>query len=111
VYLSGRYKTRYKTPTKHQKFINNFNMKRPDGPFPAVRTTLRSAGFGRLTPLCVRRTEPHPGRRSVARSSFFRSEGGREQHMYYVYLLRSTSSPDKTYIGYSEDLKQHLADH
>lgn len=31
--------------------------------------------------------------------------------MHYVYLIRSTSSPDKTYIGYSEDLKQRVTDH
>jgi predicted GIY-YIG superfamily endonuclease len=31
--------------------------------------------------------------------------------MYYVYLIRSTSSPDRTYIGFSEDLKQRMADH
>jgi putative endonuclease len=31
--------------------------------------------------------------------------------MYYVYLMRSVSFPDKTYIGYSEDLKHRIADH
>ena len=31
--------------------------------------------------------------------------------MFYVYLLRSISFPDKTYIGFSEDLKQRLSDH
>ena len=31
--------------------------------------------------------------------------------MYYVYLLRSLPSPDRTYIGFTEDLKQRLAAH
>lgn len=31
--------------------------------------------------------------------------------MFYVYYLRSQSFPDKTYIGFSTDLKQRLADH
>ncbi len=31
--------------------------------------------------------------------------------MYYVYLIRSISFPEQTYIGYSEDLKQRIADH
>ena len=31
--------------------------------------------------------------------------------MYYVYLIRSIAFPDKTYIGFSEDLKQRIADH
>jgi predicted GIY-YIG superfamily endonuclease len=31
--------------------------------------------------------------------------------MFYVYHLRSQSFPDKTYIGFSTDLKQRLADH
>lgn len=31
--------------------------------------------------------------------------------MYYVYLVRSTSNPSQTYIGFTEDLKQRLADH
>ena len=31
--------------------------------------------------------------------------------MHYVYLIRSVSFPDKTYIGFSEDLKQRLTDH
>jgi predicted GIY-YIG superfamily endonuclease len=29
--------------------------------------------------------------------------------MYYVYFLRSTSSPDQTYIGFSKDLKKRIA--
>lgn len=31
--------------------------------------------------------------------------------MFYVYYLRSKSSPEKTYIGYTGNLKQRLADH
>ncbi len=31
--------------------------------------------------------------------------------MYYVYLLRSINSPDKTYIGYTEDLKARMRAH
>jgi putative endonuclease len=31
--------------------------------------------------------------------------------MYYVYLLRSLSSPDHTYVGFTEDLKQRLVAH
>ena len=31
--------------------------------------------------------------------------------MYYAYLIRSISSPDQTYIGFTEDLKQRLANH
>jgi len=37
------------------------------------------------------------------------SEGGRAIH--YVYLLRSISFPDQTYIGYTGGLKQRFADH
>ena len=31
--------------------------------------------------------------------------------MYYVYLIRSTSSPAQTYIGFTEDLKQRFLAH
>ena len=31
--------------------------------------------------------------------------------MYYVYLLRSISDPEQTYIGYTEDLKTRLQAH
>ena len=31
--------------------------------------------------------------------------------MYYVYLLRSISNPDQTYIGFTEDPKTRLAAH
>lgn len=31
--------------------------------------------------------------------------------MYYVYFLRSTSSPSQTYIAFSTDLKKRLATH
>ncbi|MDY6988743.1 MAG: GIY-YIG nuclease family protein [Thermodesulfobacteriota bacterium] len=31
--------------------------------------------------------------------------------MYYVYLLRSISNPDQTYIGFTEDLKTRLSAH
>jgi len=31
--------------------------------------------------------------------------------MYYVYMIRSLASPDKTYIGFSENLKQRINDH
>jgi predicted GIY-YIG superfamily endonuclease len=31
--------------------------------------------------------------------------------MYYVYLIRSVSYPEQTYIGFSENLKQRMVDH
>jgi predicted GIY-YIG superfamily endonuclease len=31
--------------------------------------------------------------------------------MFYVYLLRSINFPDKTYIGFTEDLKARLQAH
>ena len=31
--------------------------------------------------------------------------------MYYVYLIESISEPGVKYTGYTEDLKQRLADH
>ncbi len=31
--------------------------------------------------------------------------------MYYVYLLRSINFPDKTYIGFTEDLKTRMHAH
>jgi predicted GIY-YIG superfamily endonuclease len=31
--------------------------------------------------------------------------------MWYVYILRSMSSPDQEYTGATADLKQRLADH
>ncbi len=31
--------------------------------------------------------------------------------MYYVYLLRSQLSPDKTYVGFTKDLKTRFAAH
>jgi predicted GIY-YIG superfamily endonuclease len=31
--------------------------------------------------------------------------------MYYVYLLRSQLSPDKTYVGFTKDLKNRLTAH
>ncbi len=33
------------------------------------------------------------------------------QAKYYVYILRSMSKPDKTYVGSSADLRQRLRDH
>lgn len=31
--------------------------------------------------------------------------------MHYVYLLRSESHPDQTYVGYSTDLRARMRDH
>lgn len=31
--------------------------------------------------------------------------------MFYVYLLRSQSDVSRTYVGFTEDLRQRLADH
>ena len=31
--------------------------------------------------------------------------------MFYVYILQSINSPDKFYIGYTDDLKKRLNDH
>ena len=31
--------------------------------------------------------------------------------MFYVYLLRSQSSPEQVYTGFTEDLRQRLAEH
>ena len=31
--------------------------------------------------------------------------------MHYVYLISSASAPEKRYVGYTDDLKQRLADH
>lgn len=31
--------------------------------------------------------------------------------MFYVYYLRSQSFPDRTYIGFTRNLKQRLSDH
>ena len=31
--------------------------------------------------------------------------------MFYVYYLRSEAFPNKTYIGYTKNLKQRLLDH
>jgi putative endonuclease len=31
--------------------------------------------------------------------------------MYYVYLLRSITNPDKTYIGFTSNLRQRLESH
>jgi putative endonuclease len=31
--------------------------------------------------------------------------------VYYVYLLRSKSNPNETYIGSTSDLKKRLSDH
>ncbi len=31
--------------------------------------------------------------------------------MHYVYLIESTSHPDRRYVGYSEDLRKRVADH
>ena len=31
--------------------------------------------------------------------------------MYYVYLLRSKTHPDQTYIGSTSDLRKRLAEH
>jgi len=40
VRASGRYKTRYKTPTHHLKFVNEFNAIWRDRRFPLDRTIL-----------------------------------------------------------------------
>jgi putative endonuclease len=39
------------------------------------------------------------------------SEGGPEQVVYYVYLLKSIKFSDQTYIGFTEDLKARLKAH
>ncbi|MDB6092439.1 MAG: hypothetical protein JWM32_1 [Verrucomicrobia bacterium] len=31
--------------------------------------------------------------------------------MYYVYMLRSISSPDQTYVGYTADLRSRMRTH
>jgi len=31
--------------------------------------------------------------------------------MYYIYMLRSESNPEKTYIGFTKDLKTRLSAH
>ena len=31
--------------------------------------------------------------------------------MYYVYLIKSISFPDKTYVGYTSDLHERLKKH
>ena len=31
--------------------------------------------------------------------------------MWYVYIIRSSSSPEQTYVGASSDLKQRITDH
>lgn len=31
--------------------------------------------------------------------------------MFYVYLLRSESDPARTYVGFTEDLRQRLHEH
>lgn len=31
--------------------------------------------------------------------------------MYYVYIIRSVNFSDKTYVGYTEDLKKRLSNH
>lgn len=31
--------------------------------------------------------------------------------MYYVYIIRSSSSPNQTYIGFTGDLKRRIAKH
>ncbi|MFA5074519.1 MAG: GIY-YIG nuclease family protein [Candidatus Babeliales bacterium] len=31
--------------------------------------------------------------------------------MYYIYILRSVVYPNRTYTGYTNNLKQRLADH
>jgi len=31
--------------------------------------------------------------------------------MYYVYLIKSISDPDKSYVGFSMDLKERLRKH
>ena len=73
------------------------------GSIPTGGTTLRLRL--RVADAFVRQLKAVLRRRSVARSF---SEGGLEHFMYYVYLLRSIDFPDKTYIGFSEDLKQRL---
>ncbi|MCX6857000.1 MAG: GIY-YIG nuclease family protein [Verrucomicrobia bacterium] len=31
--------------------------------------------------------------------------------MFYVYLLRSTDDPKRTYVGFTDDLRQRVKDH
>ncbi len=47
--------------------------------------------------------------RKLSRQSI--CEGGRIIFMFYIYILRSKSYPQKTYTGYTINLKQRLADH
>jgi len=36
---------------------------------------------------------------------------GERRQMYYVYILRSRTHPDETYIGSTHDLKRRLTEH
>jgi predicted GIY-YIG superfamily endonuclease len=40
-----------------------------------------------------------------------KAKTGRERLMWYVYIVRSISSPEQIYVGATADLKQRLADH
>jgi len=31
--------------------------------------------------------------------------------MFYVYIIKSVSSPEQVYVGYTNDLEQRIADH
>src|SRR4051812_36545045 len=65
------------------------------------------AGFGWLTPV----RQPKPVRAKAALRSFCVAKAKEGLLMYYVYLLRSTSFPDQTYRGFTEDLKTRFKDH
>ena len=34
-----------------------------------------------------------------------------EKNFHYVYLIRSISSPNQTYVGFTDDLETRLKDH
>ena len=56
-------------------------------------------------PCVVRRTKRGSFQQSNLAEKFKRLK------MYYVYMLRSIPYPDRTYIGFSEDLKTRLSAH
>ena len=52
--------------------------------------------------------------KKALRSTRLISAAGRSRantFMYYVYFLRSLKNPKKTYVGFTENIDQRLAEH
>jgi putative endonuclease len=95
-------------------------MQEVGGSIPPGSTTLRPSGYawrshvmaeGRSVPGVARLGEDGLAERCLPLNSHVYSAGPSRAPMWYVYIIRSISSPEQEYIGATADLKRRLPEH